>query len=89
MTTNFQKIEKLILQSNLSLADQTELIEAFSRADDAELEAVLKLFTEDSSWIGRISENYNAKRSAFAAGDSAIWQCILQEEENQLKELEG
>lgn len=87
--TNFQKIKEKILGSNLSLADQTELIEAFGRAKDSDLEGVLKLFDEDSSWIRRLSENYKAKRSAFATGNSAVWQGILRDEEKQLKELEG
>lgn len=87
--TNFQNIKEKILHSNLSLADQTELIEAFGRTNDSDLEGVLKLLNEDSSWVGRLSENYKAKRSAFATGNSAVWQGILRDEESQLKELEG
>lgn len=89
ISTNRQKISALVHQSHLSLADQTKLIEAFSRANDADLEGVLKLFSEDSSWIERMSENYKAKHAAFVAGNSAAWQDILREEEAQLKELEG
>lgn len=86
--TNFQKIKELILKSNLSTADQTDLIIAFSHADDSKLKNILKLFLDDISWIGRISENYKAKHYAFVTGDSSVWQDILLKEENQLNELE-
>lgn len=85
---NFQKIKKLILQSNLSLVDQTELIKAFSFAKDSDLEDVLKLFSENSSWIEYINKNYKAKRSAFITGNSAILKNIFEEEKKQLKEFE-
>lgn len=86
--TNFEKIKELILKSNLSTADQTDLIIAFSHADDSELKNILKLFLDDTSWIGHISENYKAKRYAFSIGNSSVWQDILLKEENQLNELE-
>lgn len=88
MPTNFQQIQEKILQSDISLPDQLRLIQAFFHVDDAHLEGVIKLFSEDSSWIGRISENYKAKRTAFAIKDSALWQNILEKEAAQLKELE-
>jgi hypothetical protein len=86
---NFQEIKELVLRSNISPADQAELIDAFAKANEADLKEVLKLFSEDNSWIMKISENYKSKRSAFASGDKTAWQDILREEENQLKELKG
>ena len=88
MTTNFQKIKELILKSELPLADQTELIEMFAKAKDSDLENVLNLFSEDSSWIKRISENYQAKHSALISDNQTAWKNILQTEEKQLEDLE-
>lgn len=85
--TNLQEIKKLISRSRLSLSDQISLIELYARANDADLEETLKLFTEDPFWIQKISENYKAKRAALVVGDSALWEKIMKAEEAQLKEL--
>ncbi len=86
---NLEKIRDLVLQSSLSLADQNELIEAFSKATDSDLENVANLFTDDNSWIERMSKNYKAKLSALSSGNSSAWQNILREEESQLGKVEG
>ena len=88
MNTNFQKIKELIQKSPVPLAEQEDLLLLFAKANDQDLEPTLKLFTEDSSWIHKINENYKAKQAALATGNQALWQKIVQEEESQLKELE-
>ena len=88
MDSNFQKIKEIIQKSDVPLSEQEELILLFAKANDKDLEPTIKLLTEDSSWIHKISENYIAKQAAFATGNTALWQKIVQEEENQLKELE-
>lgn len=88
MDTNFQKIKELIQKSSVPLAEQESLLLLFTKANDQDLEPTLKLFTEDSSWIHKINENYKAKQAALATGNQALWQKIVQEEEAQLKELE-
>jgi hypothetical protein len=88
MDTNFQKIKELIQKSTMPPAEQEGLLLLFTKAADQDLEPTLKLFTEDSSWIHKINENYKAKQAALAAGDQALWQKIVRGEETQLKELE-
>jgi len=88
MDTNFQKIKELIQKSAIPLAEQENLLLLFTKANDQDLELTLKLFTEDSSWIHKINENYKAKQAALVTGNQALWQKIIQEEETQLKELE-
>jgi len=88
METNFQKIKELVLTSDIPPADQEELLLTFSKAKDAELESVLKLFSKDISWIRKISDNLKAKNTAAVTGDSDLWKRILQDEEAQLKALE-
>ena len=88
MDTNFQKIKELIQKSAIPLAEQENLLLLFTKANDQDLEPTLKLFTEDSSWIHKINENYKAKQAALTTGNQALWQKIVQEEEVQLKELE-
>ena len=88
MNNNFQKIKELIQRSDMSFSEQEGLILLFAKANDQDLEPTLKLFTEDSSWIHKINENYKAKQATLATGNTALWQKIVQEEETQLKELE-
>lgn len=88
MDTNFQKIKELIQKSTLLPAERGELLLLFTKANDQDLEPILKLFIEDSSWIRKINENYKIKRAALTTGNQALWQKIVQEEEAQLKELE-
>ena len=88
MNTNFQKIKELVLKSDISLIEQEELMLAFSSASDADLQPILKLFSEDQSWIRKISDNYKAKHAAMITGDTKLWRRIVQDEETQLKELE-
>ncbi|MCD6270600.1 hypothetical protein J7J23_02345 [bacterium] len=89
METNFQKIKELVLSSDISPEDQEELLLAFFKTDDAELEPVLKLFLEDKSWIQKISDNLKAKNTAAITGDRNLWKRILQDEETQLRKLEN
>lgn len=86
---NFQKIKELIQKSTIPLVEQEDLLVLFAKANDQDLEPMLKLFAEDSSWAQKISENYKAKKAAFTTGQQALWQKIVQEEEAQLKELES
>ena len=88
MNTNFQKIKELVLKSDISLIEQEELMLAFSSASDVDLEPMLKLFSEDQSWIRKISDNYKAKRAAMITEDTELWKRIVQDEEIQLKKLE-
>lgn len=88
MNTNFQKIKELIQKTSVPLVEQEELFMLFANVNDQDLESVFELFSEDSSWINKINENYKAKQVALSTGNQVLWQKIVQEEEAQLKELE-
>lgn len=88
MGTNLQKITDLILKSDISPTEQDNLINLFIESNDQDLEPILKLFSEDPSWINKINENYKSKQAAMTTGDATLWQKIVEEEESQLKELE-
>lgn len=88
LTNNFQKIRQLLLGSDLSIQERDDLLATLSRATNEQLEPLVALFVEDSSWIRKISQNYKAKQAALVTGNQALWQKIVQEEEAQLKELE-
>lgn len=88
METNLQKIQKLVVDSALSQDEQNDFVTLLALTVDAELEPMVQLLSEDKSWASKIYQNIKVKRTALAAGDSALWQKILREEETQLKELE-
>jgi len=88
MNANFQKIKRLVLEADIPSADKEELLLAFSKVNDADLEPALKLFLEDESWIKKISDNFQAKSAIAMSGDSKFWQDMLRKEETQLAEME-
>lgn len=88
MEDNLIKIKEILSDSDLDSQDQDDLIVLFSMARDEDLEPVVKLFSENPTWIKKISENYKSKEEAITAQNQDLWQKIIQEEENQLKELE-
>jgi len=88
MTPNLDAIKEMIEKSKLSMAEQQELINFFSKVDDSALEEILMLFAEDSWWIKKIFDNYKAKEIAFKTKDEQKFQEVVKEEENQLKALQ-
>ena len=85
METNFKKISELLLKSELSFEDQNNLLTAIFKVSDAELEPMLKLFSEKQAWIKTISENYKAKKLALANKNPEGWQKII---ENEIRQIE-
>ncbi len=89
METNLEKLTAVIQQSALILEDKAILLEVCAQVDDIELEGLLELFLENSSWISIINENFKAKRAAFESGDAEVMEGVLKQEEdllNQIKE---
>ena len=84
---NFQKIKDLIDKSSISLSEKQKLTSLFIQANDQELRLVLNLFTQDSSWISKINDNYKAKSTAVANDDLELWKKIIENEESQLQEI--
>jgi len=62
ISTNIQKVQQHLSDSNLLPQDRDELVAVFSKANDEDLGPIVKLFAEDSSWIYKISKNYKAKQ---------------------------
>ena len=81
------KIIRLIGFSSLPQKKQEELVDVIAQADDKEHKLLLDLFTSDSSWIEKLSENLTKKREALAAGDRAAWQKIIEQEVNELEKI--
>ena len=88
MTPNFDAIKEMIEKSELSMTEQQELINFFSKVDDNALEEILMLFAEDAWWIRKIFDNYKAKEIAFKTKDEQKFQEVVKEEESQLKALQ-
>lgn len=87
MNNNLEKIKELILKSDISDSEKIDLITLFSKAKDEELEPVSDLFSNDLSWVKKISENYKAKQVANITENSDLWKKIINEEEKELKEI--
>ena len=84
---NFQKIKDLIYNSTIPLSEKQKLTSLFIQANDQELELVLNLFTQDSSWISKINDNYKDKSTAVANNNSELWKKIIEDEESQLQKI--
>lgn len=86
MSTNLEKLKKLISLSPLNIADQKGLVKLFSHAkDDAELEVVVDLFEKGSKYIRIINSVCKAKIKAFKNQDKKMWKEIVLHEYESLK----
>ena len=86
MNTNLQKIKDVIYTSNLSIIEQEELTDLFSRAKDEELEGLATLISHNTAMVRLMSDNYQAKIAAYATGDADLWKNILDKEQQMLAE---
>lgn len=85
---NREIIEELLIgASDLSSMERLEFLGILSSAKDEDLEPLATLFVEDSSMIRTISENYKAKRAAFAGQDKTAWAAVLKQEEALLEHM--
>jgi hypothetical protein len=87
MNTNFTKIKELVQKSSITIVEQNKLIKLFAGVNDQDLEPIIKICSEDNSWISKINKNYKAKQVAIADSNIMLWQEIIKEEESMLKEL--
>lgn len=81
----FPELKKIIFDSELSFTEKEDMAWLFAEATDEEIKAAYDLFTEDSSWIKKMSDNYHTKKIALLADDAEMWKNILVEEEKVLK----
>jgi hypothetical protein len=80
MGDNFLKLKALIFSSSLSLAEQEELLLALLLVDDEALSDMVQVCTADPAWVGKISDNFQAKRAAVIMRDPRLWHDICQRE---------
>ena len=83
MTTQ-NKLNTLILSSQLSSEESSEFISILSSIDDIDTTQLLELFQEDPSMVETIYKNYKEKSEAFSYGDSTKLNTILEEEKKFL-----
>lgn len=84
MNTYLQKIKDVVYTSDLSIIEQEELTDLFSRAKDEDLEGIATLITHNTAMVRLMSDNYQAKQAAFATGDAELWRNILDKEQAML-----
>gem|GEM_PF-1972909 len=82
---NFQELKKIIFDSEISFSEKEDLGWLFADATDEEIAAAHELFTEDSAWIKKISDNYHSKKIALLTDDANMWKKILTDEEDLVK----
>ena len=88
MNSNFQIIKDAINTSDIPEDEKVELIAMFARANNEELDETAKLFSQDSSWIQQVNDNYKAKRVAMILGEESLWEKIIKEEESFLSKIQ-
>ena len=81
----FPELKKLIFASEISFSEKEDLAWLFAEASEEEINAAFDLFTEDQSWIKKVSDNYHTKKIALLADDAEMWKKLLTEEEKMLK----
>jgi len=88
MPDKLKKLTDLINSSDLSVDEKNALCLLFKGLDDEQsLEHLIKIFTENSSWIRKFHDNFKRKQQAQINGDDKLWQKIVDEEESELKNL--
>lgn len=75
-------IKKTIFGTELSFQEKEDLAWLFDGANDQEIDAANQLFSEDVSWVKRLSDNYKKKKLAFLSDDVELWKQILEEEKS-------
>lgn len=86
--SNFEIIKDCISKSSVPFGDQIDLLDLFSKAEDAELSPVAELFTQDGMWVARIHKNYKDKKVAIETKDMELWRRIIEDEKKELAEIE-
>jgi len=89
MDFNLIKLDKIIRSSGFELKEKEELLLLFTKASDKELCTLSKLLEKNPNWITEVYKNYITKKKAFRHGDNVVWQKILQQEYNYLREIES
>ncbi|MDD9868055.1 MAG: hypothetical protein OXU73_01865 [Candidatus Campbellbacteria bacterium] len=89
MTTNLEKILEIIEKSDISSESVKDFVNSLKKVKDEDLKPLHTLFMIHPKWILWMSENFKAKKEAFAKKDSKKWEEIMKKEEDLLKRLAG
>ncbi|MBI3274318.1 MAG: hypothetical protein HYZ69_04200 [Candidatus Colwellbacteria bacterium] len=84
-----EKIQNLVINSAFSSEEKAVLLNLFAQISGNDAEELFALLSSDPAWLQKIIDNYRAKQRAMDAGDSNLWEKIMQDEEAQLTELEA
>jgi hypothetical protein len=80
-------LKTTLSESNLSVEDRDDLYSVLSQMTEDECKAVAALFKAKPDWVYTMMDNLTLKRSALSFGDHGRWKAIVEEEEQQLREL--
>ncbi|MDP1689665.1 MAG: hypothetical protein Q8L52_00430 [bacterium] len=88
MGLNAIKIQSLLEASDLGIDEQNEFLRFLAAAHDEELSELATLFEEDPSWVRKLYENYQHKRSFWRKEASQSWRSLVEDEADTLEESE-
>ncbi len=84
---DFDKLKEIIKNSSLSLSEQENFLDLFSKAGLKDLSAAVEVFNEKPEWIKKMYDNYKAKKRAIGERNINFWEEILKKEEEDLTNL--
>ena len=82
-----EKIKKLISDKSLPPQDKDALLNGISRITADEQEAAVDFLSVDQGLLRRVIHNYKTKQEAIAADSPEMWEKIVREEEQILREM--
>ncbi len=83
---NFDRIKTAIQASSLESAEKMILLDIFAEIEDGKLATIATLFEKKGNWIERFNDNRKKKIEAFKTFNNALWQEIMEEEKQFLKD---
>ena len=82
METNFQKVEKIILASELEAGEKDDFIVQLALVSDGELASLHELLSEKPELVGVLYRNFKEKQVILKQKNRAGWDILLSKEEN-------
>jgi len=82
-----EKIKKLIFDKSLPPQDEDALLNGISRIPADEQEAAVEFLSVDPGLLRGVIHNYKIKQEAIAADSPEMWEKIMREEEEALREM--
>lgn len=82
-----RKIKKLLANAVVPPQDKELLINVFLQIPHEEHKALYELLSADPSLPQKLIHNYKSKQAAVEAASPEMWDKIIQEEEQTLREM--